>query len=533
MHVESKPAGGAAPERMSEAPVVVIDPRIDHRELIVEALEESLPGRVLACACVDDGVDAAAAVVVSMESDPAAVLRWIEEVLPFRPVTLALTCPDRIWSTEDERRLGAEFRLDKGAGASFLHDLTRFVTQALGGAVEPRRASEPPPTPHVSEAPSGPPVPAAAESDVCAPVLGALTAELADRAHYVAAASQELHRRLEAEPVARAALAGLRREAERCSALARRIGSLVDSHLSAEPRVRLRLCDFVRLREEAWRLWTWGGSDHLVTRTDPAAPPGWVHPDWFGPAVDRLVTHAAREAEAGGQRVVMRCDGVLVDDGTARQTPGLRPGRYARLRVELDDESGCAEPGEVVPRTFPIDDRLRALAIAAAKSERGYFQLSYDEGRALHATFFVPAAEESRVPVRSTTQRPRVLVVDDDEPIQEICAAVISEVGAEPVQAGSGREAIERLEAGCRYDLVLLDLMMPGLDGQQTFRGLRRHDPGLPAVLMSGSPDARVVREMMNEGLLGFLRKPFDVPTLARTLRACLADLPLAHGSMT
>jgi CheY-like chemotaxis protein len=173
---------------------------------------------------------------------------------------------------------------------------------------------------------------------------------------------------------------------------------------------------------------------------------------------------------------------------------------------------------------FPeIPPRLRAMAIAAVKSERGFLDDGSIGSEDRAVSIYVPIAPEDP-PRRGPGETPWVAVVDDEEPMREIGSAVIREAGAVASSLESGEELLRRVGAGCRYRLVLLDLAMPGMDGAATYRALRELDRSAAVVLVSGADQPNRVRELLDEGVLGFLRKPFDVPRLLRIVHCALGS---------
>ena len=92
------------------------------------------------------------------------------------------------------------------------------------------------------------------------------------------------------------------------------------------------------------------------------------------------------------------------------------------------------------------------------------------------------------------------------------------------VLAPDGREALAIFQQQREMlDLVLLDMTMPHLDGEATFRELRRIDPDVRVVLMSGYNEADATEQFSGKGLAGFIQKPFRTPDLLATIRAALA----------
>jgi DNA-binding response OmpR family regulator len=113
--------------------------------------------------------------------------------------------------------------------------------------------------------------------------------------------------------------------------------------------------------------------------------------------------------------------------------------------------------------------------------------------------------------------KPVILVVDDDQPILLLMRSLLREFGFEPRTASSGAAAIEEARAAVP-DLVLLDLKMPGMSGEEVIAGLRRAGRNdVPILILSGEPVER--QEIERLGVAGAVQKPFDVPALVEQIR--------------
>jgi CheY-like chemotaxis protein len=107
-----------------------------------------------------------------------------------------------------------------------------------------------------------------------------------------------------------------------------------------------------------------------------------------------------------------------------------------------------------------------------------------------------------------------ILVVEDEADIREILCMVLEEHGLHAVGAADGVEALQRLRERSAPELVILDLMMPRMDGWQ-FRDAQLHDPdlaGIPVLVLSG--DGRVPVKAAELHAVGFLRKPVEIDEL-------------------
>ena len=118
----------------------------------------------------------------------------------------------------------------------------------------------------------------------------------------------------------------------------------------------------------------------------------------------------------------------------------------------------------------------------------------------------------------------KVLLVDDEADIRLIAEISLSSLGGwEVLQAGSGREALE-LASRERPDLILLDVMMPGMDGMTTLQKLREQEHGrtTPVIFMTARVQKSEVDRLLALGVRGLIPKPFDPMTLPAEIRNIL-----------
>lgn len=122
-------------------------------------------------------------------------------------------------------------------------------------------------------------------------------------------------------------------------------------------------------------------------------------------------------------------------------------------------------------------------------------------------------------------KRPRVLVVDDNPDILDFLVDVLSQEGFDPVPAASAEEAIQEFRT-IPADAVLTDLRLPGRNGLDVLREVRRIRPGTVVFLMSAYGEWDLDLQAMNEGAAEFLAKPFRAEELLGKLRKCLGPSP-------
>lgn len=108
----------------------------------------------------------------------------------------------------------------------------------------------------------------------------------------------------------------------------------------------------------------------------------------------------------------------------------------------------------------------------------------------------------------------RVLVVDDDDIMLRVCSAVLSSVGLSADLVSSPTDALERIRT-FRYDAIVSDIRMPGVDGITILRAARAQDATVPFVLMTGAPSVETAVSALEHGALKYLQKPFSVDEFA------------------
>jgi len=123
----------------------------------------------------------------------------------------------------------------------------------------------------------------------------------------------------------------------------------------------------------------------------------------------------------------------------------------------------------------------------------------------------------------------RILVVDDEKPVREILAALLRQEGYNVVVAEGGHTAIEAIEV-FTFDLVIVDIFMPGMNGLETIKVFRQNAPDVPIITMSGYAsgsgfvDTDFFRAAMDCGATCCLRKPFSREQLLDAIAFCLAS---------
>jgi CheY-like chemotaxis protein len=127
--------------------------------------------------------------------------------------------------------------------------------------------------------------------------------------------------------------------------------------------------------------------------------------------------------------------------------------------------------------------------------------------------------------VESTDERGRgsLLVVEDEESVRTVLRTLLEEAGYDLCTAGTGTEAMERLaDPSARFDLLITDVIMPGMNGRELSEWTRRNRPGTRILFLSGYTNDAILRNGILEEGLPFLQKPFSASQLRRKVKALL-----------
>ena len=210
----------------------------------------------------------------------------------------------------------------------------------------------------------------------------------------------------------------------------------------------------------------------------------------------------------------------------------LPEGLYVSLEVS---DTGCGMTADVVARLFEpfftTKFQGRGLGMSAVlgimKSHHGALKVYTEPGKGTTFRLIFPALEghAGLAPARQEPAGPaparkaRVLLVDDDETVRAVGAAMLKRLGYEVLAAEDGLVGLEayRREAGT-IDLVVLDLTMPRMDGEATFRALRAEFPAATVVITSVYSQHDVSARFAGKGVAGFLQKPFSMDLLRKVL---------------
>ncbi len=246
----------------------------------------------------------------------------------------------------------------------------------------------------------------------------------------------------------------------------------------------------------------------------------------------------ARDAMPDGGTLTIETVNVVVDeqDATAKVLDPVTPGRYAALIVTdtgtgMDQETlaNIFEPFFTTKGVGEGSGLGLATVYGIVKQSGGSISVQSEPERGTSFRIYLPLAavvgEAERTPERSVPGggAETILVAEDEPAVRAILARLLREYGYTVLEARDGSHALEVAEsAPARPDLVIADVVMPGMGAKQLAEVLNRRWPGIPVLFMSGYTGLDAVRRGLMEEGREFMQKPLEPDTVARKVRQTL-----------
>jgi len=246
-----------------------------------------------------------------------------------------------------------------------------------------------------------------------------------------------------------------------------------------------------------------------------------------------LFVNAWQAMPAGGDLFV-ETRNTDVDEAQAAAA-GIAPGRYVQVAVR---DTGCGIDPAIRERIFEpffsTKDRGRGTGLGLASAygivrhHGGTISVKSAPGQGSTFTIALPASGKPVVaphplPGGVVPGAGTLLLVDDELMILNVGRGLLGHLGYKVLVAASGEQAIELFRANRDLiDAVVLDMVMPGLSGGETFDRLREIDPGIGVLLSSGYSIDSQAREILARGCDEFIQKPYDLAALSRKLRVVI-----------
>jgi PAS domain S-box-containing protein len=307
-----------------------------------------------------------------------------------------------------------------------------------------------------------------------------------------------------------------------------------------EPKV-LNLNEVVRETEKFLRRLI--GEDILLTAVlDPTISRVKVDPGQLGQVLMNLAVNA-RDAMPRGGKLMVETRSVELDQEYARLRPEVEPGRYVVLTIT---DTGGGMTADVKAKIFEPFFTTKgvgkgtglglAVVLGIVKQSGGHVEVYSELGIGTTFKIYFPAVEDQvSAPkgfdagngVRGTET---VLLVEDEEGVRGLAVLVLQTHGYKVLAADNGKEALRLIDKHqCRIDLLVTDVVMPGMGGPELAETLQPRFPQMKVLFSSGYTDDAVVRHGLLHEKVAFLQKPYTPLTLVRKVRQLLDERKSWH----
>ncbi|MGE0660853.1 MAG: ATP-binding protein [Reyranellaceae bacterium] len=245
----------------------------------------------------------------------------------------------------------------------------------------------------------------------------------------------------------------------------------------------------------------------------------------------------ARDAMPRGGRILIEARNAVLDGDYARLNPETQPGEYVLLAVT---DSGQGMPPHVLERAFEPFFTTKevgkgsglglSMVYGFARQSGGHVKIYSEPGRGTVVRLYLPRAQvqldlpnmDTEPASLSARAGETVMLVEDNAQVRDYVAGELRRLGYVVVTAADGKGALAGLRDLSRLDLLLSDIVMPGLDGLRLVERARRLRPGLAIMLMSGFTEHGLARDGLAVASGSLLSKPFSRLELARKVRAAI-----------
>jgi PAS domain S-box-containing protein len=243
-----------------------------------------------------------------------------------------------------------------------------------------------------------------------------------------------------------------------------------------------------------------------------------------------------RNNRIAGGTLTIETTNVELSEEQAGRYLNARPGRYIVLRVR---DTGIGMPPELLEKLFIPFVTTKgersgtglglAVVYGIVASHRGFIDVHSTVGKGSTFEIFLPVTDrrvegqQEQVVVPTLARgRGKILVVDDELQVREVICRVLQACGYAVISATNGRDALSRFSQGGDFDLVILDMVMPDMGGRECLARLLMADADIKVMVVTGFTVDDSALELLKEGALEILEKPFDLKILTEKVQKLL-----------
>ena len=293
------------------------------------------------------------------------------------------------------------------------------------------------------------------------------------------------------------------------------------------------VCKLIHSLEDLLRR-TMNESIEVEILSSPPLPTALVDANQLESAIINLAINA-RDAMPDGGRLTLSCEEVELDEECCARNPGITPGRYIMVGVS---DTGVGIDSDTLDKVFdpffttkPIGQGTGlglSMVYGFAKQSNGLVRINSTVGEGTVVRIFLPVADQ-QTEAESVEHAAihhgdgqSVLLVEDDDSVRLLVRDVLEELGYKATEAADGQQAMRILESGQRFDLMISDVGLPGMNGRQLAEIARAHLPDLPILFVTGYAEGAAVRGGFLSNNMQMITKPFQIEMLSARIREML-----------
>ncbi|HDY88143.1 MAG TPA: response regulator, partial [bacterium] len=242
----------------------------------------------------------------------------------------------------------------------------------------------------------------------------------------------------------------------------------------------------------------------------------------------------AKDAMQNGGTITSKTENVFIDEEYAAKYKQFKSGNYVKVSIS---DTGIGMTKEIQNKIFEpfftTKDKGKGTGLGLAsvygiiKNHSGYISCHSELGSGTTFTFYLPVTEKEIVEKKIHTEfiggNETIMVIDDENDVREMTKCLLKDLGYKVILASDGVEAVDVYkEKKNEIDLVLMDMIMPVMGGEETFRKLCEINSKVKVLIMSGFSQGHKATEILKGGAIGFLQKPFEMQNLLKVISKAL-----------
>ncbi len=255
--------------------------------------------------------------------------------------------------------------------------------------------------------------------------------------------------------------------------------------------------------------------------------------------IDQVFTNLlinARDAMPDKGEITISTENFETDFGDSELPADLKSGNYVKIIIK---DSGIGIPENIQEKIFEPFFTTKAvgkgtglglsMVYGIIKKHNGLIMVESKPSSGTAFTIYLPVSKKNP-PVSNEKQtlykgNSTLLVVDDEANQRSLSKSLLTQLGYKVLTAGNGREATEVYKGNKNnIDLIILDLIMPDMSGKEAFEEMKRINPNVKVILMSGYSQNGKAEEAINLGAIDFLQKPFRLHEISKAIRKALSN---------